>query len=372
MKRITHMVGPLVVAILAASQLGATDCGQVIRDPGFDLWCGDSLCGWKLLRGDIEQVGTWHEADSGVAFLGDNTAIQQVAPVNSNDGLCIKFSMVANVELDAEVFLHIDVEADGTVERSERVAATEWAPVAFLIHLAPPYDGIRFELEKRGNGEAILANIGAELSEDCAGLSQIEPEARPNGASCNELTECGSELCVASQTTIPVASPFGTVCAGCDPALGCIGGDVCGVGGALSPVLAVPMICVAPASAELAEQCLSDGECGSGICLRTTPPSGPGVCSACKTSAECGGEACGPAWLAGSRGPNVCQPGEGAGIAGAPCGSNGDCASGACAGSDRKTCNDGRPCETDTNCPVANDLIPGTCSTVGVQGGTCT
>jgi len=370
MKRTTNIT--LGVAILAASQLGATDCGQVIRDPGFDLWCGESLCTWKLLRGNIEQVGTWHEGDSGVSFLGSDTAIQQVAPVNSTDGLCIKFSMVANVELDAEVFLHIDVEADGTVERTERVAATEWEPVAFLIHLAPPYDGIRFELDKRGNGQAILANIGAELSQECGGLSQIEPEARPAGASCTNVAQCDSGVCIASQTTFPIATPFGTVCAGCDPALGaeaCTGGEVCGIGAALSPVLAVPMICVAPASAELAEQCLSDGECASGKCVRDE---GVGVCSACKTDADCGGEVCGPSWLAGSRGPDVCQPGEGRGFTGSPCGSNADCASGACAGSDRKTCNDGRPCETDANCPVAGDLIPGTCSTVGIQGGTCT
>jgi hypothetical protein len=369
MKKIT-----LSLAVLAATQLGATDCGQVIRDPGFDLWCGESLCSWKLLRGDIEQVGTWHDEDSGVAFLAEDTAIQQVAPVNSTDGLCIRFSMVANVPVNAEAFLHIDIEADGVVDRSERIPTTDWARIEFLIHVAPPYDGIRFELAKTGLGEAVLANIGAELSDQCNGLPQIDAGPRPLGAACNDFVGCASELCVASQTQIPPASLFGRVCAECDPMLGvdaCAGGEVCGIGDALSPVLAVPMSCVPPASAVLGNQCLSDDECASGMCLRAT--TAPGVCSACKTTADCGGGTCGPSYLAGERGPNVCRPGEGAGAAGAGCGSDADCASGTCSGSDHRVCDgDGRPCSNDLVCPTGVDLIPGTCNTVGIQGGTCT
>ena len=363
----------LGAALLAASQLGATDCGQVIRDPGFDVWCGESLCSWKLVRGDIEQVGTWTEGDSGVSFLGEDTAIQQVTPVNSSDGACIRFSMIADVAENAEVFLDIDVEADGTVERRERVGTTSWQKVTFLIYLAAPYDGIRFELAKRGLGHAVLANIGAELATDCTGLTRIEPEARPIGASCNNANDCDSELCVASGTTFPVASPFGTVCAGCDPSQvdACGSGEVCGVSDPLSPVLAVPMTCIPVASRELSEQCISDAECLSGLCARGE--SGAGVCSSCKTSAECGGATCGPSWLAGSRGPNVCEPGAGAGTAGTACGSDVDCASGTCQGSDAHACDlDGRPCTTDFHCPTGSDLIPGTCNTVGVQGGTCT
>lgn len=362
-----------VAAVLAVSSMGATDCGQVLRDPGFDVWCGESLCSWKLVRGDIEQVGTWTEGDSGVAFLGDDTAIQQVAPVNSTDGACLRFTMIADVAENAEVFLDIDVEADGSVERSERVGTTRWEKVTFLIHVAAPYDGIRFELAKHGNGRAVLANIGAELATECAGLPQIVPDARPIGASCNDLVACDSEICVPSGTTAPAAS-LGTVCAGCDPALGpaaCTGGEVCGVTAPLSPVLAVPMACIPPASRELSEQCISDAECISGVCARGE--TGAGVCSACKTSADCGGDTCGPSWLAGSRGPNVCRPGAGTGATGAPCGSGVDCASGTCAGGNANACDlDGRPCVNDFSCPTGSDLIPGTCNTVGVQGGTCT
>lgn len=371
MKRAPLTLG---AALLAASQLGATDCGTVIRDPGFDIWCGESLCSWKLLRGDIEQVGTWTEGDSGVAFLGDDSAIQQVAPVNSTDGGCIRFSMIADVEENAEVFLDIDIEADGSVERSERVGTTSWEKVTFLIHLAAPYDGIRFELAKHGPGRAVLANIGAEIATECTGLPQLVPAARPVGASCTDFVACDSEICVPSGTTFPAASPFGRVCAGCDPSLGaeaCGAGEVCGVSAPLSPVLVVPMTCIPEASRELSEQCISDAECASGMCLRGEI--GAGVCSSCKTAADCGGATCGPSWLAGSRGPNVCQPGAGAGTTGTACGSDADCASNTCQGSDANACDlDGRPCSSDFNCPTGFDLVPGTCNTVGVQGGSCT
>src|ERR1043166_2886912 len=97
-----HLYTLLVVGA-AASHLGSTDCGQVLRDPGFDLWCGDSLCAWKIERGDVQRVPTWHEADAGVALLGSDTAIEQLAPVNSGDTNCIRFDLVANVDESAEV-----------------------------------------------------------------------------------------------------------------------------------------------------------------------------------------------------------------------------------------------------------------------------
>jgi hypothetical protein len=71
-------------------------------------------------------------------------------------------------------------------------------------------------------------------------------------------------------------------------------------------------------------------------------------------------------------GPDVCQPGAGAGAPGAPCGANADCASGTCSGAVFKVCNDGRACGSPADCPVVGDtLAPGPCSTVGIQGGTC-
>src|ERR1041385_4079047 len=88
----------LLAAALAASQLGATDCGGgITRDPGFDLWCGAALCAWKIERGDVRRVATWHEADAGVELVDPDTAIEQFTPVNSHDGTCIRFDLIADV-----------------------------------------------------------------------------------------------------------------------------------------------------------------------------------------------------------------------------------------------------------------------------------
>ena len=61
----------LGVVLAGVLQIGATGdggCGtQVIKDPGFDLWCGDSLCTWKLVTGEIRKAPTWHDKDAGFA-----------------------------------------------------------------------------------------------------------------------------------------------------------------------------------------------------------------------------------------------------------------------------------------------------------------
>ena len=52
-----------LAAGIALSQMGATDCGQVIDDPGFDLWCGATLCDWSVAVGTVAPMPTWHARD---------------------------------------------------------------------------------------------------------------------------------------------------------------------------------------------------------------------------------------------------------------------------------------------------------------------
>ncbi len=366
-------LGVAMLVLGGLSQLGATDCGEVLRDPGFDLWCGEVLCSWKVVRGEARRVGTWHENDSGIELVGPDSAISQTSPVNSSDGSCIKFSLVTNVEEAAEVFLDVDLEADGTVERSERIPTAKWQPVSFLLAMKPPYDGIRFEIRKRGTGTAVLAQIDAETSTECGGLEPIDPGPRPVGAGCLDAADCASSLCGESSTG-GAASGFG-VCLGCDATHACNVGETCGVGDALSATLAVPTTCVPTGSRALAERCLGDAECASGKCSNAS--AALGTCSACEATSDCGGAACGPAWSSelgfGIQvdGPSVCRPGEHAGITGGACGADADCASNHCAGTPYKQCSDGRPCETPANCPVGNGLAPGACTPVGIQCGRC-
>lgn len=374
-----------LLAVLAFSQVGATDCGTVIRDPGFDLWCGDEPCSWKVIRGDIRRVGTWHKGDSGIELVGLDAAIQQLAPVTGLDGNCIEFTLLANVDANADLFLHIDVFGDGTIERSERIPTAAWKPLSFHIFLETPYNGIRFEIAKTGAGVAAVAQIGAVISDGCEGLSKIPVRERPLGAACDTNSDCASDICgTVDLRAATNGSLFRTVCLGCDPqGPACADGPAgepmtCGATEALTPVLGVAIQCVPVGSREVAEQCLSDAECETGKC---STGSTNHVCAGCESSADCAGAFCGSAWVVGDDdiftpdhiGPDVCAPGQGDSLPGTACGANADCASGACNGAVRKECEDGRACGSPADCPVKNDgsLAPGPCTTVGIQGGTC-
>ena len=354
----------LALAALAATQVAATDCGQITRDPGFDLWCGDELCSWKVVRGGVRRVATWHDGDAGVELVGPDAAISQLTPVDSHDGTCIRFDLIANVAEGAEAHLGIDVFGDGSIDHVERIPTSRWKPVSFRLRVARPYRGIRFELSKRGAGTAVLAQMHAELANDCEGLSEISGGPAPNGAFCSLDADCGSGLCrLVEEPGAWLGVAY--LCVGCDPDAAtptCGAGEVCGRAEPTSPVRSVPIECVAEGGDPLGAQCRTDGECASGVCTA-------GACSTCGSGYACGaGEACGLAW---EYGPWVCNPGGRARAAGEPCATDDDCASRACAGAVRGACTDGRPCASPANCPVEDGLAPGACTTVGFEGGTC-
>lgn len=355
----------IVLVVAAATQVGATDCGQITRDQGFDLWCGDVLCSWKLERGMIERVGTWHPDDAGVSMIGDDVAFEQLTPVNSYDTTCIRFELISNIAESAEVRLNVDVFGDGTIDYSERIPSSNWKPVSFLIPIKPPYEGVRFEMAKRGNGKAVVAQLQAEVANDgsCNGLTPIVPMPAPVGATCFSDTNCGSGMC---RNVEDPGSPFGVsqLCVACDPAnaLACSGGQVCGFGVPANSVLHVPLTCVASGGDVLGEQCRVDAECASGVCNEN-------VCSTCGEAKPCtGGESCG---RDGVHTASVCSPGGNRRITDEPCVQNADCVSNHCLGPERKQCADGRPCSSPAQCPVEDDLAPGACLPVGIQGGRC-
>lgn len=175
MKRIP--IATLVFTAAAFSQLGATDCGEILEDPGFDLWCGDRLCYWQLERGEIAQVATWIEGDDGVELVGSDVAISQMTPLTSWDTDCVRFEMLANVEETAEVTLEADVYGDGTIDWSGRIPTSSWDKVSLRVGIRGDYQGVRFRLTKVGSGQAVLAQIAAETAEDCP--SYIDPVSAP-------------------------------------------------------------------------------------------------------------------------------------------------------------------------------------------------
>ena len=353
----------ILFTVAVASQMGNTDCGQAIRDSGFDLWCGDQLCAWKLERGDIKRIPTWNAGDSGVELDGSDVAIEQLSPVDSGDGTCIEFTLVANVDKNVDVELNVDIFGDGTIDHHERLPAASWKPLSYDLFINAPYRGIRFELAKTGSGKAQLANIGAKTVEaaTCNGLTPITVGPAPVGAYCdyNNQASCASDIC--SLVSDP-SSFIGltAACSACDATHPCTGNEVCGLHEPTSPLFWDSNGCVAPAAKELAERCSVNEECASGQCTN-------GRCSSC--TGTC---ACGPSWTGG---PSVCNARSHLGATGSPCGTDDDCASSTCDGAERKECEDGRPCATAIDCPFgigsAAPLQNGACITVGVQGGSC-
>ncbi|MEO6774260.1 MAG: hypothetical protein ABI467_14770 [Kofleriaceae bacterium] len=350
----------------AVSQMGATDCGNALRDPGFDLWCGDQMCAWKVERGEAHKVPTWNAGDPGVELVGSDVAIEQVSPVDSGDGACIEFDLIADVDESSQVALNIDVFGDGSVEHVQPIPTSAWTPLKFELPIQGSYRGIRFEITKRGTGHAVLAQIGAKIVDGCAAFSPIVPAPAPLGAPCDDTTGCADGTC---QQTF-----FGGLCVGCTES-SCAANQVCGASDPTSPLRELPRVCEPTGSRELGEQCLHDGECGSGICnfgfaQPTLEPGGEyGNCSACRAGDACG---CGAAWTGGDlHGPFVCGAALHAGVPGSGCGDAADCASGACQGTARLQCDvDGRACATAADCPF-DGLHNTPCSTVGIQGGSC-
>ncbi|HEY4177640.1 MAG TPA: hypothetical protein VGM90_12430 [Kofleriaceae bacterium] len=361
--------------VLAVSQMGATDgggCGeggQVTRDPGFDLWCGDTLCSWKIDRGSIAKIGTWHADDPGVAFLGADSAISQVSPVNSTDGHCIKFQLLSKVEGSAQIELRVDIGDDGTVDQTERFPVSDhWELLVYDIYMNRDYNGARFEIAKSGNGNAAIAQIDANIDPGaCDGFSSALADPQGNGTVCDLNTQCESGMCN-GMSHVPGLDNH--TCQGCAPGVSgtCGATDTCGAVEPFSAVLDdVIHACVPAHSAKTGQRCYDDSQCANSTCVQ-------GVCSTCRTAADCGaGDTCGTTFLYG---PNVCAYKLGHRTTGQSCFDNADCASGACNGTPRYQCDDGRSCPGGdrTLCPPQSgfSLEPGPCTEVGIEGGTCT
>lgn len=348
----------LTVLALAFAQAGFTDCGNVLDDSGFDLWCGEALCVWHVDRGQAARIPTWHRGDDGVELLGDDAAISQMTEVTSGDGDCLRFEAVADVDETVELDLELDVFGDGVVDHVERLPSARWEPVSYRVRLATPYQGVRFRIAKRGPGRARLAQIKVTTASECPSETVALPP-RVDGAWCVANQDCASGLCDHDTVTL---SPVG-VCSSCAGDDACKAIETCGLVTDGPPRLELHRGCLARASKALGERCVVAAECGSGPCV-------DGLCSTCAP----GVDACcarRPAvadfWWSP---PHTCP---GGGAAGAACLDGRDCASGACSpGPELRVCEiDGRRCAGDGECPLAGDDKPLRCVAVGTAGGRC-
>ena len=85
-------------------------------DPGFDDWCGDKLCRWTLVDGQIAKAPTWHERDYGVELIGPTVTLAQQPNIDSVP--CLEFKVIADIDPAASVYLELDFRADGTTRQS--------------------------------------------------------------------------------------------------------------------------------------------------------------------------------------------------------------------------------------------------------------
>jgi len=126
-----------LLCLAAAPMLMGSECEQpLVKDSGFDIWCGDTLCDWQVDAGSVAKVPTWHERDYGVGLVGDPTEISQTLPYTSDDVSCLHFELLASVDETATVVL--TMAFDGTVASPETIPSGAWTPLSYHV-VAPSY-----------------------------------------------------------------------------------------------------------------------------------------------------------------------------------------------------------------------------------------
>jgi len=334
---------------------------RLVSNAHFELWCGDTPCGWTVDDGEIQRVPTWHEQDFGARMVGPRVTLSQVSNKRVE---CFSVDAMAHVADDADLVFEVDFLADGTVEHRQPIGSDTWAPTVFKLKPPSWYDRVRFSVIKHGEGEVVLARLSVVGGGQCT-ADPIPLLDRPYGADCDDSAQCGAGVC--SNDYRVAATDDGETCSACAADADC-GAQVCGVvvDGGHAPHRA----CVDVRSKTFAQRCAGDAECADGVCC-------DGVCSECCGMAGCGvNQACGRRSFAelGKEAdldlfrvmPFQCAPGEGEAAAGARCMHDEDCASGGCGGSGELTqCLwDGRPCTAEEQCVFG-------CVALGTAGGTC-
>lgn len=411
----------LMVLILACNFLAGGDCGEPInKDPGFDLWCGDSLCAWSVDQGQIRRASTWHRSDHGVEMVGNPVVISQLS--RESDADCFAFELIADADEGVGLTIQMDFNDDGSVEYDHPLASNDWRPVSYLITPPTWYSSVRFKIRKSGQGRAVVAQVRVESASGCT----AEPLAltdRPLGVECRTDGECASdtctsfpmwemwlnreeerrrcsscrdsgdcpqdqvcgvkpgddssiylecgppsrhvvgERCVADEECESNATCCKGFCARCCGGEGCGEGEACGLGEERNETHILE--CGAEGRKVLGERCVFGGECATGVCCE-------GACSQCCGQGGCpAGTACEKRALPMLLPPWQCSPGQGKGQTGAVCLSDDDCASGFCEGpATLKVCDtDSGRCESDEECPAFFDAR--SCLSLGVDGGVC-
>jgi hypothetical protein len=165
--------------------LASAGCGgDLLANEGFEILCGDQPCDWKLVEGDAELTGSWHDGDPGVDLSGDGRAVveQRSAPfaldtreltlsaaLARDGGATLRFELAWYVAGEGEGATYwerepvlIDtrvtrVEADGVFALAERVSTPSLE-----------VSGLALRVIKEGDGVAVVDEVAL-----------LEPEVLP-------------------------------------------------------------------------------------------------------------------------------------------------------------------------------------------------
>lgn len=306
----------LAIAALGVAAASVVACEDVLEDPTFRLWCGDTLCAWRLEEGSVRRAATWHEDDHGVELVDVPTTLSQDVDKSPR---CLEFTMVADVDPSAQVTIALDFNRDGTIDFEQPIPAAKWRPVKTVVTAPRVYDGIRFRIRKGGAGRAVLAQLRVQAGSGCGG-PPVALRDQPLGTPCGAgAAECRSGICCDG------------LCAECCSPPGPVLETLEDGGAALPP----------------------ERPCATGTCASRAVPSSRGFFL--------------PAM------PRQCDPGKMAKSAGAECVADDDCASGVCEGvvvrASRTSATDpmdAQACEADLP-----DAGGDRCVVLAVRGGRC-
>jgi len=254
----------LLIFVLLTLGVLIAGCDDVVDDPTFRMWCGESLCAWKLEAGTIRRAPTWHKKDHGVEFVDTPTTISQDTTKSPK---CLEFTTIADVEPGAQMTIGVDFNRDGTIEQEQPIAATGFREAKTQVTAPFMYDGIRFVISKKGNGRAVLAQLRVQSRNECtAPPPALKDMSLGNG--CTSDGECHSGKCCENLCS---------ECCGFDKSK-CGDGGVCERRDALASrgifQTAQPQQCnPGRGIKEAGDECLANDDCTSGVCDGAFTPS---------------------------------------------------------------------------------------------------
>ncbi len=253
---------------LAGGACMAPGCnGDVLSDSTFRLWCGQTLCDWRLDAGHVARVPTWHPDDYGVELSDAPTQISQETGEGSD---CMEFSAIADVDVTSRVTVQVDYNLDGVADATFPIAESGFRPTRQLIYGPAFAQRLRFIVRKDGPGRAVLAEIRLQRVTSCAG-ARVALANLGVGDACGVDAECTSGICCP-------ASSFGKVCSTCcdaAPERACPPGRACGLPSAdvgdARVYTALPALCdPGRGLGRAGEPCIAAADCASQACVGVT------------------------------------------------------------------------------------------------------